>query len=457
VRPDIRLNGVFQAYTRMLIHKKGGDGKGNPEKLRTGARPKGNGVADNHSCPSAKREREELMGSVGKAIAENVLRNRMVLGLSQAKLAKKAGLSRLAYQNIEEGKSVPRVDTLQKVAVALGVGVMDLIEQAPTLSSVRFRSRKKMRTRQAILARVGKWLRDFNQLEELLDAKIGYRFRGLAEKLPSWHGRATLGLAREAAEVARQEADLRPDEPILDICGLLESRGVKVYALSVASHEFSGLAVAEEDGGPAIVVNVWERFPVERWIFSAAHELGHLILHLKSFNVDQAEYNKQEEDEASNFASHFLMPEEAFDKYLKKSSGLGLVHWTLKVKRIFGVSYKTVLFRLIERGLADDSVWARFNYHYQRIYGKKLEFKEEPNSVSRDQFGGSFLMGNDWKEPNELDPCDFMEDRLSALVRRAIEEEKISISRAAQILELDLVSMKELAASWERTDDKGSE
>jgi hypothetical protein len=34
----------------------------------------------------------------------------------------------------------------------------------------------------------------------------------------------------------------------------------------------------QSDGGPAVVVNVWGRLSVERWIFTAAHELGHLMI-----------------------------------------------------------------------------------------------------------------------------------------------------------------------------------
>jgi predicted HTH domain antitoxin len=46
-------------------------------------------------------------------------------------------------------------------------------------------------------------------------------------------------------------------------------------------------------------------------------------------------------------------------------------------------------------------------------------------------------------------PFDFYADRLSGLVRRAVEEEKISISRAAEILNLSSEQMMELIVEWE--------
>jgi predicted HTH domain antitoxin len=41
-----------------------------------------------------------------------------------------------------------------------------------------------------------------------------------------------------------------------------------------------------------------------------------------------------------------------------------------------------------------------------------------------------------------------MEDRLRGLVRKALEENKITLSRAAEILGLDITSMKAEVAAW---------
>ena len=52
-----------------------------------------------------------------------------------------------------------------------------------------------------------------------------------------------------------------------------------------------------------------------------------------------------------------------------------------KVKRIYSVSYKTVLLRLINLGAADNNVWKKFNLAYQRRFNRKLSFKEEPRAI----------------------------------------------------------------------------
>jgi hypothetical protein len=43
---------------------------------------------------------------------------------------------------------------------------------------------------------------------------------------------------------------------------------------------------------------------------------------------------------------------------------------------------------------------------------------------------------------------DFVEDRLFRLVRRAIEEDEISLARGAEHLRINIESMRELANSW---------
>ena len=51
-------------------------------------------------------------------------------GLSQEQLAAAAGISRITVARLESGKYSPNMKTLARIAVALGVPVIDLIEKA---------------------------------------------------------------------------------------------------------------------------------------------------------------------------------------------------------------------------------------------------------------------------------------------------------------------------------------
>jgi len=378
-----------------------------------------------------------------KIIGANLRRIREAKGLTQSEVADLAGISRVAYRNIESGSSTPKVSTLQNIASGVEVKLQDLFIPVRNLKNVRFRASKKMNSRESIIIEVVRWLDDFNSLEELLKDSKKYRFKALAKKLSLIQKGGDR--AKFAAEQARNKLGLNETETIHDIAGLLESCGIKVYSLNLASDGFFGLSVAEKDGGLAVIVNVWERISVERWIFSAAHELGHLLLHIDSYNIEEIAEDEVQETEANIFASHFLMPEEAFKSEWEDTSGLPFVNRVLKVKRIFQVSYKTVLYRLSES--LGNSIWGKFLSAYKLRTGKVLSIKDEPEALTSDKFLQSPEVLRS-QEPESLSPSHFMEDRLSRLVRYAIEKDEITMSRGAEILRIELEDMRDIVSSW---------
>jgi Zn-dependent peptidase ImmA (M78 family)/DNA-binding XRE family transcriptional regulator len=377
-------------------------------------------------------------------IAANLRRIRGAKGISQDRVAEAAGLSRSAYRSIESGKSQPRVRNLEAIAGALQIPVRKLLEPAVELNNVRFRSYKKLRTRSQILTDVGRWLADYNGLEELLDSHRPFRLQGVAAQTGAGEDRAVA-----VARAARAVLGLTEYEPVRDICGLLDSAGVKVFPLAVASDGFFGLSVGPSDGGPAVVVNTWERISVERWIFSAAHELGHLLLHLDDYGKDAAEEDDAHEREADAFAAEFLMPDAVFRREWAETYGLPLVARVIKVKRIFRVSYRTVLYRLAPdyRGWAPN-IWVHFRTDYKRATGQSLSKTDEPAAIADSEFKTAAPEVLRGREPDHLSAGDFREDRLAGLVRRATEAGEISLGRGAEILGISLKDMRALSASW---------
>lgn len=361
-------------------------------------------------------------------LSTNIKRYRSKKHLTQKGLAELSGVSLPAIKNIERKKSVPRTNTLMELSKALDCRLQDLVMPVGELSSVRFRARRKMNRREQVLAQVSRWLSDFNFLEDLLSEKQEFKLSDLAEPSGKYS-------PKQLAHQARKALGLKDDEPIHDISGLIENCGIKLLALPYSSDAFNGLSVGVDDDGPAIIVNSWERISVERQIFSAAHELGHLLMHHSDYNGKAQTEEKKQEKEADEFAGYFLMPEEGFDSEWNETSGLPFVDRIMKIKSIFKVSYKVVLYRLREKGIVDDSIWSRFSVLYEAKYRKKLTFKEEPYAEGSEPFG--------------LKPFDFTADRLGRLIRKALEQEQISISRAAEILNLSSQQMMNLASEWE--------
>lgn len=60
-------------------------------------------------------------------LKDKIARLRKINGLTQVELAKKIGITTRALQNYEMGTRVPKIDTLTKVAYALGVDVNELV------------------------------------------------------------------------------------------------------------------------------------------------------------------------------------------------------------------------------------------------------------------------------------------------------------------------------------------
>lgn len=369
-------------------------------------------------------------------LGANVARLRLDRQLTQEGLAEKAGISRVALGKIERGAVIPRAATLAGLANALDVALSELVTPVRPLEGVRFRADRQVHSREQILARVSKWLDAYAGLEADLDDSRDFGFQ---IQLPRAMEPA------EAARRARSAAGLGPEEPVRDICGLLEDNGVKVLLFETRRDSFFGLSVGPDGGGPAVVVNTWDRISVERWIFTAAHELAHLLLHPTEYQRERTEVPAKTEREADEFASEFLMPNRAFAKEWDGTHGHPLLFRVLKVKRIFRVSYKTVLYRLTQAHGYPSEIWRTFQRQHRAHFGKTLRKADEPDAMRKSEFTWNWRRSG---EPEGLSPHDFVEDRLCRLVRTAVEKGRISLGRAAEIFGIPRDEMRARAREW---------
>ena len=362
-------------------------------------------------------------------IAANVARLRLDRRLTQAALAERAGLSRVAIGKIERGAVLPRSRTLAALAGALGVPIRDLVIPVRPLRSVRFRAHSTMYGREQTLAEVSRWLDDYVWLEAELKESQSFRFQEIL---------ATNGTGRpeEVATAARQAAGLGPRVPVTNVGRVLEDSGVKILLLDKKRDSFYGLSVGPEDRGPAVVVNAWARISVERWIFTAAHELGHLLLHSAEYRSEQTDLLQEAEAEADTFASEFLMPESAFAAEWEATRGYALPERVLAVKRTFRVSYRTVLYRLVNTGREDHGVWTRFEMQHRNRRGRTRDQRDKALQAS--EYTWNWHRAG---EPVALSEYDFRPERFSRLVRQALEGGHISLGRAAEILGIPMKEM----------------
>lgn len=108
------------------------------------------------------------------------------------------------------------------------------------------------------------------------------------------------------ANYNRKALGLKKDEPVNNICSLLEKNGIIVYEMN-AYAKFDGISFFTDKGFPVIVVN--KSFSNDRKRFTISHELGHILLHNESnFPISEYRDEKIKEKEANEFTSEFLMP-----------------------------------------------------------------------------------------------------------------------------------------------------
>jgi hypothetical protein len=166
------------------------------------------------------------------------------------------------------------------VAKALQAPLREILAPSPRLEHVRFRSLKRLKSRDQVLVEVARWLHTFTELEQLLGDRRPHALEAIWSELAGERDPV------RAAERVREAFGVGTREPIHDICGLLEARGIKVRADRGRQRRVPGAVRGPKTkGGPAVVVNTWDRLAVEHWIYSAAHELGHLVLHRPAYDV----------------------------------------------------------------------------------------------------------------------------------------------------------------------------
>ena len=373
-------------------------------------------------------------------IKSNLLRLRVSNGMTQSTVAEKIGISLLAYRNIESGESIPSTPTLDKLAKLFNVNPGVFWETPEnTIKAVRFRALsedKNIRKREEIIYTVANWLKEFNNLLLLLKQEDKYTYQ-----LSSLVGTTTDPI--KMAELTREKMKISQDEPIRDICSLIEYRaGIKIYAKEFFSDSFFGLSLLDNKDDRAIVVNTWNKISVERRKFTVAHELGHILLHEKSYQENITDEDNVEESEANRFASYFLMPYKSFINEWCKYDNCDFVDKVIKIKQTFGVSYQVVLYRLSEiiKGMKKESqfnVWNVFREEYRKKYGVTLGKKDE-----------MLPMNENIKELQSLSSTFYYGRGIADLVKQAFLRKLINENDCARILKLSLNEIDKLKGMW---------
>lgn len=340
-------------------------------------------------------------------IGERLLRARKAAGFSLRALADLVGVSQTTINKYEKEELTPSSGQLLRLSDVLGVNV-EYFLRSTNLQLEGVEYRKRSTTPKKLLDKITVDVTDqaerWIELLELYPTPPISRFTlpdGLPAKLTSYEQ------IENVAEIIRNKWDLGSN-PIPDLIDTLESHGVMVIITEIDSEtKFDGLA-ATMHGMPIIVVG--KEWPGDRQRFTLAHELGHLILQEKLVN------EMDEEKACNHFAGAFLLPKQEVINQLGAHRNAIEARELYMLKHEFGISMFAALFRAKQAGIISEGISKKYFFEFSKRGWRTLE-------------------------PGRPYPPEHT-FRFDSLVYRALAEEYISESKAAELLKLSLIRFR---------------
>jgi len=363
-----------------------------------------------------------------------IRQQRDAMRMTASQLAKRIGVSRNTVSNYESGKTEPAASDLVRLADALGCPVGEFLGSGKVTPAPRFafRAHAPLRKDPSITVSARKFLRAYAEIEEIMDARLsGHLQRFVRDS----DGPLSDRDIEATADTLRQTSGLHDTGPE-NMTRVLESLGVRTLFFQ---HDGNGLdALSTIQGEMVLVLLRYRSSVVERTIFCAAHELGHLVLHPQLFtdSSDKEEGDpKILEKEADKFAGNFLVPSDQVVRIWREErlNRLSLFNALLLLKRIFHVSFHCLYHRVTELDLTPSVDRPIFI-----------------NQIKR-QLGITGKATMEQLEPEPLDPGSlYRTTRFSRLIRSAFLQELIGISKVAEMLQITVDKANEITSRWLR-------
>ncbi|MFG1941330.1 ImmA/IrrE family metallo-endopeptidase [Nonomuraea sp. NPDC048826] len=177
-----------------------------------------------------------------------------------------------------------------------------------------------------------------------------------------------LDTPQDAAEQLRERWSLSRG-PISNLVAVIEQAGAMVVVRDLGTTELDAVSQWSYGEPPLFLLN--SASPPDRFRFSLAHELGHVIMHTDPGT------GREQEAEADRFAAEFLMPHEDISEELK--DGVDLTR-LLHLKGRWGVSMAALARRALTLSVISD-----WQYRNIMVEMSALGYRTaEPGAVSRE-------------------------------------------------------------------------
>lgn len=302
---------------------------------------------------------EETLQQVARAFdPARLVQARQLAKATKAQLQESVGVTATAIGQYERGEVRPRADTIVQLAKALSVPVGFFAYGRPRVpleiaqaSFRRLRATSVLQQQQAVAYAEQVW-----ELSAYLEEQV--EFPNLDLPTWSWTDEAESSVAVDpviAARALREHWGLGV-KPIRHLVAEIERRGILVVLFSLSEEgddqkrhidAFSTTATPR----PMIVLTPDKADDVMRHRFSAAHELGHIVLHRWHQTRDA-----HMERDADAFAAEFLTPRDELARELPRRFNLAKLQ---EIGQRWGVSVKSLVFRSKELELISEATSRR--------------------------------------------------------------------------------------------------
>jgi len=370
---------------------------------------------------------------VAEVIAKNLKELQEEFSLNQTEMGEIIGVTRQTFARYLDGERVMDIGKLYKLARYFDKDIDFFLSEKSKKEKVSFMFRAddpENNFNEKLKVEIAKKFNLYHEIIELSDDPVKdylpeeYKLKIEGKKLNEKEKAAIEKIAE------KQRRYMGVDDALnINVFTLFEENNINVIAQEINDSSIDAVSAYSEDKGAYIFINDSEDIPEERKIFTAVHELGHLILHRDQYSKDISElkYTNNRikdvrEKAADHFAMAFLVPAKVlknYDYYFNDYIDLDLI---IEKKKEFGVSAKSLIMTLNKYGYIDG-----------KILGALFKKLKEA--------------GFEKKEP---EPRDYIRknEKLFALVRKLVIKEEITINKAAEVLNIPVLEMRKLAKKW---------
>lgn len=358
-----------------------------------------------------------MVGDPREIFSKRLKQGRLMRGLSLRALAESLDGDTVSYNALakyEKAQMLPSSGVIVSLSNALNLQ-QDFFFRSFSLElgNVSFRKRSGLskKVENIILESAKDFFERYLEVEEIVNDEVKYE--PLEDLIKSKIKPDPEDLALELRKVWNLGLD-----PINNVHELLEEKGIKVYLSHDNDPKFDGLcADSIQDGNEKPYVVLSRTSNILRRRMTAVHELAHIVS--EKFVADLPE--REQERYVNKVGASILMPKDFFISVFGKSRNQMAFQELVDMKRLFGASISSIMYRARELELITESRYKGF----------------------------IFKLGNKWRSAKK-EPYDNIfngreeHTRFKRLVVRAVSEQHISSVQGANYLEMSLNEMRDL-------------